>query len=393
MEKVKLGDICKIINGYAFKSNLYTDIGIRIIRITNVQKGYIEDNEPKFYPLDSQKDLEKYQLYKEDLLISLTGNVGRVGLLQEEMLPAALNQRVGCIRVLNESRLDKKYLFYALNNDMFEKKCMNNSKGIAQKNLSTEWLKEYQINLPPIKEQERIIEELDKLQQIIDIRKKQIEELDELINSQFVEMFGDPFNNPNNYKFIPFDKFMDRCVDIGSNGANKTIVDHLDMKDTEDYAMLIRTVNFTSNDFVNNMKYIDKEAYEFFSKSKVYGGEIIFNKIGSAGINFIVPQFNRPVSLGLNIIMVTPKEINTRYLYDFLNTEYGKYQIKIRTNGAVTKSIQKTKLKEIPIMYPDIKLQNKYEKVVKQIDKQKVNIQNSLKQTEELQASLMDKYF
>lgn len=184
MEKVKLGDVCEIINGYAFKSNLYEENGIRI---TNVQKGYIEDTEPKFYNLNLKRELNKYMLYEKDLLISLTGNVGRVGILKKEMLPAALNQRVGCIRVLNKSRLDKNYLFNVLNNKLFENECINNSKGIAQKNLSTEWLKEYKINLPSLEEQKNIANKLDKVQKIIDIRKKQIEELDKLIKSQFVE--------------------------------------------------------------------------------------------------------------------------------------------------------------------------------------------------------------
>ena len=186
MKKVKLGDICEILNGYAFKSSLYTDSGLRIIRITNVQNGYIEDSEPKFYDIEKKDELRNYVLKENDLLISLTGNVGRVGLLQKEMLPAVLNQRVGCIRIKNESILNKKYLFNMLNNKMFECACINNSKGIAQKNLSTEWLKEYKINLPNIKEQERIANELEKVQAVIDMKIKQIEDLDKMIKSQFV---------------------------------------------------------------------------------------------------------------------------------------------------------------------------------------------------------------
>lgn len=52
MKKVKLGEVCEILNGFAFKSSLYVNEGIRIIRITNVQKGYIEDSDPKYYPIE-----------------------------------------------------------------------------------------------------------------------------------------------------------------------------------------------------------------------------------------------------------------------------------------------------------------------------------------------------
>ena len=87
----KLGEVCEILNGFAFKSNIYAPKGIRVIRITNVQKGFIEDTEPKFYPFDSIDELNRYLLKSQDILISLTGNVGRVALLAENMLPAYLN--------------------------------------------------------------------------------------------------------------------------------------------------------------------------------------------------------------------------------------------------------------------------------------------------------------
>lgn len=296
-----------------------------------------------------------------------------------------------CLAIKTNNEIKEKYLYYYLISRI--NKIEKMFRGVGIKHLNKNEFFKLNIKFPQIKVQEIVVDELDNLQSIIDIRKKQIQEFDELIKSQFVEMFGDPFENKNNYKFITFDSFMEKCVDIGSNGANKTIVEHLDMKDTEDYALLVRTLNFTSNDFKNNVKYISKDAYEFFSKSKVFGGEIIFNKIGSAGINFLMPNLQRPVSLGLNQIMVTPKEINTRYLYDFLNTEFGKYQINSRVNGAVTKSIQKTELKKIPIMYPPMELQKKYSDFAEQIDKQKFEIQKSLEEMQELYESLMDKYF
>ena len=152
MEKIKIGDVCNILNGFAFKSDNYVDSGIRVIRIANVQKGYIEDNAPVFYPIDTE-GLEKYMLVENDLLISLTGNVGRVGLIEKEMLPAALNQRVACLR-LKTGKISKGYLFHILNSNYFEQQCINSSKGAAQKNMSTEWLKEFEIPLCSKEEQE-----------------------------------------------------------------------------------------------------------------------------------------------------------------------------------------------------------------------------------------------
>lgn len=329
---------------------------------------------------------DKFNHEHETVLIACRGTCGKVHL----SLPFSyINGNAMSLDDLNEEVCSKKYLYYYLKHYDMQKIIT----GTSQPQITIQSLKKVCIKLHSKNVQNEIINKLDKVQEIIDLRKRQIEKLDELIKSQFIEMFGDPFENTNNYNFITFDNFMERCVDIGSNGANKTVVEHLDMKDTEDYALLVRTLNFTSNDFKNNVKYISKDAYEFFSKSKVFGGEIIFNKIGSAGINFLMPDLQRPVSLGLNQIMVKPKEINTRYLYEFLNTEYGKFQINSRVNGAVTKSIQKMELKKIPIMYPPIELQEQYDKIAKKIDKQKFEIEKSLKETEGLQESLMNKYF
>lgn len=190
---MKIGDACELLNGFAFKSEQYVDSGIRIIRIANVQKGYIEDNFPVFYPLNSKR-LEKYMLKEDDLLVSLTGNVGRVALLKKDMLPAALNQRVACLR-LKTNRIDKRFLYHILNSDIFEQQCIRSSNGVAQKNMSTEWLKSYEIPLYSLDEQQKITTVLDTIIAIIYERKKELKILDDLIKARFVEMFGDPVTN------------------------------------------------------------------------------------------------------------------------------------------------------------------------------------------------------
>ena len=191
VQHIQLKDICDVLNGYAFKSSKYVDAGIRVIRITNVQKGYIEDDAPQYYPLESKKEIEKYLLREDDLLMSLTGNVGRVAILKKEMLPAALNQRVACLRLKKSANVYKPYLFHLLNSDFFENQCIFSAQGIAQKNMSTEWLKEYQIPLYSIEKQRAIADLFDQIDALIESRKEQKCKLDELVKSRFVELFGD----------------------------------------------------------------------------------------------------------------------------------------------------------------------------------------------------------
>lgn len=202
MEKLRIGDACNILNGYAFKSDSYVNEGIRVIRIANVQKGYIEDNSPVYYSIDSG-GLDKYMLEEEDLLMSLTGNVGRVALLQKEMLPAALNQRVACLRIKTD-RITKEFLFHILNNDFFEQQCIQASNGVAQKNISTEWLKDYEIPLYTIEEQLKISAVLDKIRHIIMLRNNELRALDELIRARFVDLFVIIFYHTDFKKSIHF---------------------------------------------------------------------------------------------------------------------------------------------------------------------------------------------
>jgi len=162
-----VGDVATVDNGNAFKSSEYVDSGARIIRITNVQKGKVVDDGPKYIAVERLKLFSKYELFANDLLMSLTGNVGRVGLIKYEMLPALLNQRVARVNT-DQTKILKEYLFYILNRDEFEDEAIANASGIAQKNLSTEWLKKYRFPLPPIEVQREIATQLDSYQKILD---------------------------------------------------------------------------------------------------------------------------------------------------------------------------------------------------------------------------------
>ena len=160
-EYKKLGEVCEILNGFAFKSSNYVPEGVRVIRITNVQKGYVEDNDPKYYPYETKDELSRYLLKEGDMLLSLTGNVGRVAILEKSYLPAYLNQRVACIRVRKGVELNLSFLFHLLYSQKFEDDCIKSSNGAAQLNMSTVWLASYLIPVPTLSEQQSIVDYLD----------------------------------------------------------------------------------------------------------------------------------------------------------------------------------------------------------------------------------------
>ena len=181
VEYKELGEMTKILNGYAFKSNKYTSSGIRVIRISDVQKGKMSDKDLKYYPIEMMDEIKSYILKENDLVMSLTGNVGRVAMISERHLPAGLNQRVACIRTKNKEILTR-FLFHFFDQNQFEIDAMTNATGGGQKNMSTTWLAKYMIPIPPLPVQQEIVSILDKFTQLeaeleaeLEARKKQYE--------------------------------------------------------------------------------------------------------------------------------------------------------------------------------------------------------------------------
>ena len=304
---------------------------------------------------------------KNAIFVTCIGSIGKIGIAKDGEY--AFNQQINAI-IPNE-KIDSKYLAYNL---LFNKQRligMANAPVVPIINKSQ--FGEFTLNIEiDSDKQSEIVKVLDKLMDIIKHRKNELFALDALIKARFVEMFGDVRENPNGYAVVPFIDIVEYMGDIGSNGANKVVVEHLDMKDEEDYAMMVRFTNFTKNDFADDVKYISKDAYDFLKKSQIFGGELIICKIGSAGQNYVMPFLDRPVSLGLNQIMVRIKEnILMPYLYQYLHTDYGELLISGCINGAVTKTITKTELKKIPVMLPPMELQKEFVLFVHQVDKSK----------------------
>lgn len=379
---VRLGDVCEILNGFAFKSDKYCKDGIRIIRIANVQKGYIEDKTPVFYP-KTDEDALKYSLDDGDLLISLTGNVGRVAMIKQDYLPATLNQRVACIRVKDSKKVNKIFLFHFLNDDNFENECVISSKGVAQKNMSTAWLKNYSIDLPPLEEQYKIAETLDKVSDLIVKRKQQLEKLDLLVKSKFVEMFGDINVNDKGWNVQPLG---DLCT-IVRGGSPRPIDRYLGGN-----IPWIKIGDATSGE--NIYMYSTKEhiIQDGVSKSRmVKSGSLIFANCGvSLGFARII-TFDGCIHDGWLAIEDIDLRLDKIFLLHALNQMTHHFR-KIAPAGTQP-NLNTTIMKAYKQIIPPKKLQKEYILFVEQIEKTKKNINLSLEKLETLKKALMQEYF
>ena len=351
---------------------------ISVIRTTNfTNDGKLDLSEVVQRNIETKKIIQK-QLIFGDTIIEKSGGspsqpVGRVVYFDQNEGIFLCNNFTSVIR--GKSEIDNRYLFWFLfNNHLTQNtlKYQNKTTGIINLQLER-YVEDLQIPLPPLPIQKRIAQILDAADALKRKDQQLLKKYDELAQAIFIDMFGNPVKNEKGWEVKKFGECIDYIGDIGSNGSNATISKNIEMLDKEDYAVMIRTTNLNANDFERNLKYISEKTYNFFSKSKVFGGEIIMNKIGSAGDFWIMPNLNRPVSLGLNQLMIKLKELNTKYLYYYLSTNYGKAMIKASINGAVTKSITKSAVKALPILYPNIELQNRFSAIIDLIENQKNN--------------------
>lgn len=387
----KLGAVCDILNGYAFKSNQYTTSGVRIIRISNVQKGYIEDKSPVYYPCDDE-NVKKYELKQNDLLISLTGNVGRTALLEEKFLPAALNQRVSCVRLKEPDKVLKTYLFHLLNSDYFEQQCMKAAEGVAQKNLSPKWLFEYKIPIYSIERQKEISNTLDKIDLLIILRKQQLAKLDELVKARFVEMFGNPSNNSLGFPYEP----LSNCLLSIENG--KSFVCSNDMRQEENPAILkLSAVTYGVYQQDENKAILDSSM--FVKSAEVHKGDLLFTRKNTpelvgmcAYVNDTAPNLMMP---DLIFRLNTNEKINKIFLWKLINHEFFRGKIQnIATGSAKSMSnISKERLEKLEIILPPLHLQNDFAALVERVDQQKQTIQQSLEKLELMKKALMQEYF
>ena len=187
-----LGELIEIQNGYAFKSIDYTDNGYFLIRIGNVQDGEITLANPRFIKLTDKK-LERFILNEGDILVSLTGNIGRVGIIQKDQLPAVLNQRVARITIKDKNS-DSDFLFRFLLSQAFRVGLQEAGHGAAQQNVSTKEIESIQISLPDKKEQHRIVEKFNifavEAQRLTRIYERKLAALEELKKSLLHQAFN-----------------------------------------------------------------------------------------------------------------------------------------------------------------------------------------------------------
>ena len=385
----KLGDLLEVQNGYAFSSKDYSESGHFIMRIGNVQNGYVALSNPKFINLTADEKLQRFVLSEGDILVSLTGNVGRVGVIQKEHLPAALNQRVARITINKDSPATREFLLFFLYSDWFREELIGAGHGAAQQNVSTKDLVEIQLPFPPLPEQKRIVGILDKAFAAISTAKenaeKNLQNARELFESYLQSVFANPGDGWEEKKLGKIGKAIYGYTEKAS--FNKIGPKFLRITDIQDGRVNWGTVPFCKINKTDLEKYI------------LTDGDIVFARTGATtGKSFLVR--NPPQSVFASYLIkvhITNKELIPEYLFLFFQTKIYWDVINAGVSGSAQGGFNATKLSELSTPIPPLPEQKhivaKLDSLSAETKKLEAIYQQKISDLEELKKSILQKAF
>ena len=265
-----------------------------------------------------------------------------------------------CLAITSKGTLKNKYIYYYLLSQL--DRIQNMFRGMTIKQLDKKAFFKLDIPIIEVEIQDKIIENLDKISNNIQSKREQLKKLEQLVKSQFVEMFGDIHLNDKKWNRNKWEDVL-----IIKNGKNQKKVESFNGK----YPIYGSggIIGF-ANDYICNEN------------------SIIIGRKGSINKPILVKTkfWNVDTAFGLEPIK---EKIESDYLYYFCYF----YNFEKHNKTVTIPSLTKKDLLNIEISIPPITLQNQFSEIVKQIDKQKFEIEKSLKETQELYESLMQEYY
>ena len=381
MEKVKLTDICDFQGGSQPPKEEWSfdeqEGYIRMLQIRDFTQG--ERVTPEYIKISNTTKMCE----ANDILIARYGaSIGKI------LTGLAGAYNVAIMRTIPDtSRIKKLYLYYYLKSPYFQNAILNVGSRAAQAGFNKEDLSKLDIECPELIKQDKIIAVLEKLECIIEKRKIELSNLDDLITARFVEMFGDPVKNPKGWEVVTIGDIVTEV----RYGTSKPAVEG------GKYPYL-RMNNLTADGHLdlNDLKYIDIPDDEI-EKCVVRKGDVLFNRTNSielVGKTVVFDLQEDMIIAGYIIRVRLNKRLLPEILSQYMNLEALKDILRSMAKGAVNQAnINAQELQSIKVYIPDMELQKQFIEMKNQVDKSKVAVQKALDETQILFDSLMQKYF
>ena len=304
---------------------------------------------------------------KNDVLVAKDGSYWKKAFVVNEDKKQVLLSSIAILRPDNQKISSRFLRDYVLSKEITSLVDRQFVTGTALKRVILKGIREIPIYLPPIELQKKYEKQINQLDKSKFILQKMIEKLEFLKKSRFVEMFG------NIKETIPLENCCSLISDFVASGSFASLRDNVKYYDKENYAVLVRTIDFANN-FSKDLVYTDKHGYDFLSKTNLYGGEILLSNIGaSIGKVFRVPYLNKPMTLAPNSIVIKPNDNYTNeFLEYFFSIGRGQDELHVMTTATATPKFNKTQKRQVPV--PKVTKQNQKDIscFVKQLDKSKL---------------------
>lgn len=250
--------------------------------------------------------------------------------------------------------------------------------------------KSEEFNLVPVDYQEEIVATLVKIEAIVAARQRQLQKLDELVKARFVEMFGDPEINPNNYPVCQLSDFI-VFLTSGSRGWAQYCAD-----DGTESFITIKNVKDCHIE-TDNIQPINAPDNVEAKRTRVQEGDLLISITADLGRTGVVTkeiaEHGAYINQHLTCIRLKQDVLNPLYVAYFMESPAGKEQFKSKNQSAVKAGLNFNSINSLRLMVPPLDDQNAFVDFIKQVDKSKVAVQKALDEAQLLFDSLMQKYF
>lgn len=279
------------------------------------------------------------------------------------------------------------YVNYAFKSNYLRQQ-IDNCNGATVGTFTIVRAKKTTIPVPPLAEQERIVAELDLLSSIIDNKKAQLKELDQLAQSIFYDMFGDPITNEKGWE-------VKKLGDVVSPDCSISYGIVQPGEDITDGIPIVRPVDLTNTRVSRKgLKRVDKSISDAYKRTILKGNEILFCVRGTTG----VVSFASEELCGCNVTRgITPlsfdNKANSYFIFYLIKSDGLQSIISDNTRGIALKQINMKDVRLLPIILPPISLQQEFADKVEAIERQKTLIQQSIVETQTLFDGRMDYWF
>ena len=323
------------------------------------------------------KNVDFYKQDKEYIAVVKDG----AGIGRTYLLPAK-SSVIGTMQyILPYDNIDISYLYYAITFMRLEKYF----SGATIPHIYFKNYKREKLPLPNIENQRKISCILYRIDTLLELRKQQLNKLDELVKSRFIEMFGEPFYNTKKWDV---ELYKDICELI-------TDGEHITPKRTTIGIYLLSARNILNHKLnLDDVDYIDVNEYNRISKRvQPMENDILISCSGSIGRVCLVPSQMKFQMVRSVALLRLKKCMNPVFMEYLISMPYTQKQINRSKTASSQANLFQGKIKKLKAIVPTINLQNDFAYFVKQVDKSKIEIQRSLDKLETLKKSLMQEYF